>query len=292
VKVSFLLQKQVSCPTCKTVLLCQGSPGEIVKVTCPSCGILGKVTFEQTFDTSTKIVEIHHLTKTFGKFTAVDNLDLTIKKGEIYGLLGPNGSGKTTIIKMLSSLLTPTAGSIKIFGNTLPCKSVMNTIGYMPQETAIYLDNTVHENLSFFGRVYGISKECLEKREQEMLQFVDLSKWRDALVSTLSGGMKHRLSLACALIHEPTLMFLDEPTVGVDPELRATFWGYFENMTQNGITVIITTHYMDEANHCTRVGLLRLGKLIADGRPQDLKKNTRTTSLEDVFLTLAGRKIS
>jgi len=263
-----------------------------VKVTCPTCGMLGKVTFEQTIDTSTKIVEIQHLTKTFGKFTAVDNLDLTIYKGEIYGLLGPNGSGKTTIIKMLSGLLTPTAGSVKIFGNTLPCKSVMNTIGYMPQETAIYLDNTVHENLSFFGRVYGMSKEHLEKREQEMLQFVDLSKWRDALVSTLSGGMKHRVSLACALIHEPTLMFLDEPTVGVDPELRATFWGYFENMAQKGITVIITTHYMDEASHCTRVGLLRLGKLIADGRPQDLKKSTRTTSLEDVFLALAGRKIS
>jgi len=263
-----------------------------VKVTCPSCSTIGKVTFEQTFDTSTKIVEIHHLTKTFGKFTAVDNLDLTINKGEIYGLLGPNGSGKTTIIKMLSGLLKPTSGSVKIFGKTLPYKSVMNNIGYMPQETAIYLDNTVHENLSFFGRVYGISKEHLEKREQEMLQFVDLSKWRHALVSTLSGGMKHRVSLTCALIHEPTLMFLDEPTVGVDPELRATFWGYFENMAQKGITVIITTHYMDEASHCTRVGLLRLGKLIADGRPQDLIKSTRTTSLEDVFLTLAGSKIS
>ena len=217
---------------------------------------------------------------------------MTVYAGEIYGLLGPNGSGKTTIIKMLSGLLKPNFGSAKIFGNTLPCKSAMNTIGYMPQETAIYLDNTVHENLSFFGRVYGLSKEHLEKREQEMLQFVDLSRWRDALVSTLSGGMKHRLSLACALIHEPTLVFLDEPTVGVDPELRATFWGYFENLVQEGITVIITTHYMDEASHCTRVGLLRQGKLIAEGRPQDLKKSTGTSSLEEVFLALAGRKIS
>jgi ABC-2 type transport system ATP-binding protein len=290
--VRSITQEQVRCPTCNTIFLCSGGPGEIVKVTCPSCGTLGKVTFEETFDTQTKIVEIHHLTKTFGKFTAVDSLDLTIYKGEIYGLLGPNGSGKTTIIKMLSGLLKPTSGTAKIFGNTLPCKSVMNTIGYMPQETAIYLDNTVHENLSFFGRVYGLSQEHLEKREQEMLQFVDLSRWRDALVSTLSGGMKHRVSLACALIHEPTLVFLDEPTVGVDPELRATFWGYFENMSQKGITVIITTHYMDEASHCTRVGLLRQGKLIADGRPQELKKSTMTTSLEDVFLALAGRKIS
>ncbi|MBE3137959.1 MAG: ABC transporter ATP-binding protein [Thermoplasmata archaeon] len=235
-------------------------------------------------------MEIQKLTKTFGKFTAVDSLDLTIYKGEIYGLLGPNGSGKTTIIKMLSGLLKPTTGSTKIFGNTLPCKSVMNTIGYMPQETAIYLDNTVHENLSFFGRVYGMSKEHLEKREQEMLQFVDLSGWRDALVSTLSGGMKHRVSLACALIHEPKLVFLDEPTVGIDPELRATFWEYFGSMVKKGITVIITTHYMDEANRCSRVGLLRQGKLIADGRPSDLKNNTRTNSLEDTFLALAGRK--
>ena len=287
-----ILEKQVRCPACKTIISCTGSPGEIVRITCPSCGFLGKVTFPQAYNNSTKVIEIQHLTKTFGKFTAVQDLDLTVYEGEIYGLLGPNGSGKTTIIKMLSGLLKPTAGLAKIFGNTLPCKSVMNTIGYMPQETSIYLDNTVHENLSFFGRVYGMSKEHLEKREQEMLQFVDLSRWRDALVSTLSGGMKHRLSLACALIHEPTLVFLDEPTVGVDPELRATFWGYFENMVQKGITVIITTHYMDEANHCTRVGLLRQGKLIAEGRPQDLKKSTRTTSLEDVFLALAGRKIS
>jgi ABC-2 type transport system ATP-binding protein len=290
VKVSLLLQKQVSCPTCKTVITCTGSPGEIVKVTCPSCGLLGKVSFEPTFDALTKIVEIQHLTKTFGKFTAVDDLDLTIYKGEIYGLLGPNGSGKTTIIRMLCDLLKPTSGSTKIFGHTLPCTSNKKHIGYMPQDTAIYLDNTVHENLAFFGSIYGMTREQLEAKEQEMLKFVNLQDWRSSLVSTLSGGMKHRLSLACALIHEPSLVFLDEPTVGVDPELRAAFWGYFGSMTQKGITVIITTHYMDEADHCSRVGLLRQGRLIADGRPSDLKKRTGTTSLEGAFLFLAGRK--
>jgi ABC-2 type transport system ATP-binding protein len=258
-----------------------------VKVTCPSCDTLGKVTFEQTFDTLTKIVEIHHLTKTFGKFTAVDTLDLTIYKGEIYGLLGPNGSGKTTTIKILCDLLRPNAGTIKILGKPLPCKSIMNQIGYMPQDAAIYLDNTVHENLFFFGGIYGMTKENLEKKEQEMLEFVNLKDWRDSLVSTLSGGMKHRLSLACALIHEPNLVFLDEPTVGVDPELRATFWGYFESLVKKGITVIITTHYMDEADHCSRVGLLRQGRLIADGRPRDLKKSMGVNSLEEVFLLLA-----
>ncbi|MFH0750148.1 MAG: ABC transporter ATP-binding protein [Candidatus Gottesmanbacteria bacterium] len=191
---------------------------------------------------------------------------------------------------MLGGLLRPTAGTVKIFGNNLPCKPIMNHIGYMPQDTAIYLDNTVHENLFFFGGIYGMTREHLEKKEQEMLEFVNLQDWCNSLVSTLSGGMKHRLSLACALIHEPTLVFLDEPTVGVDPELRVAFWGYFESLVKKGITVIITTHYMDEADHCTRVGLLRQGRLIADGRPGDLKKSTGAGSLEEAFLSLAGRK--
>ena len=191
---------------------------------------------------------------------------------------------------MLCDLLRPTSGTVKVFDQPLPCKSIMNQIGYMPQDTAIYFENTVHENLVFFGSVYGMTQERLEKKEQEMLDFVNLVDWRDRLVSTLSGGMKHRVSLACALIHEPTLVFLDEPTVGVDPELRATFWGYFESLAKKGVTVIITTHYMDEADHCTRVGLLRQGCLIADGPPNELKKAAGVGSLEETFLLLAGRK--
>lgn len=232
------------------------------------------------------VIETEKLTKEFGDFIAVDSVYLKVEKGEIYGLLGPNGSGKTTIIKMLCGLLRPTSGNIKL-GRTIPCKAVMRQIGYMPQDTAVYLDNTVHENLLLFGEIGGLPKERLKKREQEMLEFVDLTDRHDAIVSTLSGGMRHRLSLACALIHEPSLLFLDEPTVGVDPELRATFWKYFEAMVKKEITVIITTHYMDEASHCSRVGLLRQGKLIAEGEPNDLKKRTGTESLEDAFLVLA-----
>lgn len=229
------------------------------------------------------------MTKKFGKFTAVSSLDLTVDEGECYGLIGPNGSGKTTTIKILCGLIRATSGTAEVLGEKIPCRSVLRDIGYMPQETAVYLDNTVHENLFLFGEIHGLSKKRIMEREAELLEFVDLSGWRNSLASTLSGGMKHRLSLACTLIHEPRFLFLDEPTVGVDPELRETFWNYFEEMGKNGITVVITTHYMDEANHCSKVGLIRQGKIIAEGKPDAFKKKTGTESLEDAYLILAGR---
>jgi ABC-2 type transport system ATP-binding protein len=234
-------------------------------------------------------IQTSKLTKTFGKFTAVDRLDLTIEEGATYGLLGPNGSGKTTAIRMICGLLEPTSGEVKVLGKTMPSKDVLPSIGYMPQDVAVYVDNTVHENLELFGSLYGMSSERFRDREKEMLDFVDLSGWRNALASTLSGGMRHRLSLACALLHEPKLLILDEPTVGVDPELRASFWEYFEKLTKKGITVVITTHYMDEAGHCQKVGLLRQGRLIAEGNPDELMKKHNKRSLEDVFLELARR---
>jgi len=233
-------------------------------------------------------VETEGLTKRFGKFTAVDHLDLHVSKGEIYGLLGPNGSGKTTTIKMLVGLLRPDGGSARILGKRIPSRKVMSQVGYMPQDEAIYLDNTVHENIRFFGGVYGLSPEEVSKREDELLRFVDLLDWRNSLVSSLSGGMRHRLSLACALIHRPRLLFLDEPTVGVDPILRSTFWSYFRELQENHTTMIITTHYIAEADQCSRVGLLRQGKLIAEGPPEKIKNQTGCSSLEDAFLVLSG----
>lgn len=234
-------------------------------------------------------IKVEKLEKKFGEFRALDGLDLEVRKGEVYGLLGPNGAGKTTAIKVLTGLLKKTSGNAEILGIPIPNKDVAQRIGYMPQETALYVGLTVHQNLEFFGKLFGLDRAEILTREKELLKFIDLEKWRDELVANLSGGMKHRVSLACALIHQPEVLFLDEPTVGVDPELRVSFWNYFANLKSKGITILITTHYMDEASHCDRVGFMRSGKLIAEGEPKAVLKEAGTSSLEDAFLFFARR---
>lgn len=235
-------------------------------------------------------IETKNLTKKFGTFTALDSLNLKIENGAIHGLLGPNGAGKTTAIKILCGLLKPSGGEAYIFGKKVPDRSILPQIGYMPQEIALYTELSVHHNLSLYGELYGMSRNRIAEREQELLQFIALEKWKDEPVSNLSGGMKHRVSLACSMIHEPKLLFLDEPTVGVDPELRASFWEYFNKLKATGITIVLTTHYMDEAQHCDKIGLLRLGKLIAEGAPAEITHMTNTTNLEDAFLALSRRE--
>jgi ABC-2 type transport system ATP-binding protein len=235
-------------------------------------------------------IKVVKLEKRFGDFKALDCLDLEVRKGEVYGLLGPNGAGKTTAIKVLTGLLKKSSGSADILGVQLPNKDIAQRIGYMPQETSLYVGLTVHQNLEFFGKLFGLDKQKILAREVELLKFIDLEKWRDELVANLSGGMKHRVSLACALIHEPEVLFLDEPTVGVDPELRVSFWNYFGQLKGRGITILITTHYMDEASHCDRVGFMRNGKLIAEGEPAAVLKEAGTNSLEDAFLYFARRE--
>ncbi|MEI7827074.1 MAG: ABC transporter ATP-binding protein [Euryarchaeota archaeon] len=227
---------------------------------------------------------VHDLKKDFGIFKAVNKLSLRVKHGEIYGLLGPNGAGKTTVIKMLCGLLRPSSGEAYVLDVKLPDPGVATHIGYMPQELALYLGLTVHENLAFYGEVFGLNKRQIDAREQELLRLVDLEASRDTLIDQLSGGMQHRISLACTLLHEPQLLFLDEPTVGVDPDLRASFWRYFEGLRDAGITILVTTHYMDEARHCDRIGFMREGRLIAEGAPRELLELTHTDSLEDAFL--------
>lgn len=231
-----------------------------------------------------------YLTKNFGNFTAVNNLNLKVKKGEIYGLLGPNGAGKTTLIKMLASISSPTSGGAWVLGEKVPDGDVASRIGYMPQETGIYLGLTVEENMKFYSRIYNLDSEKAEKRIAELLKFVDLEDWRHEMVENLSGGMKHRVSLACTLIHEPDLLFLDEPTVGVDPELRVSFWDYFEQLRDSGVTILITTHYMDEARRCDRIGFMQRGRLIAEDAPVKLMEESGKDSLEDAFLEFSRKE--
>jgi ABC-2 type transport system ATP-binding protein len=230
------------------------------------------------------VIQTSSLTKKFGNFTAIDNLNLNIRKGEIYGLLGPNGAGKTTTIRLLCGLIKYGSGEAFILGKKAPNNDVVPYIGYMPQETALYEGLSIRQNMEFYGEIFGLNKSKIKERVDVLLKFIDLEKWSDELVENLSGGMKHRVSLVCTLIHEPKVLFLDEPTVGVDPELRVSFWDYFNSLKENGITILITTHYMDEARHCDRIGFMKSGRLIAEGEPDEILERSGTNSLEDAFL--------
>ena len=234
-------------------------------------------------------VELRDVVKAYGGFRALDGLSLRIGKGELYGLLGPNGAGKTTAIRIVTGLSRPTSGEARVLGAPAGSPALRPRVGYMPQETALYQELTVRENLRLFGKLHGIRGAPLAERVDEVLALVDLGKWGDVVMTRLSGGMKHRTSLAAALLPAPELLVLDEPTVGVDPELRASFWGHFDSLRAGGTTILITTHYMDEANRCARVGLVRRGRLVAEDAPAALLSRTRSGSLEDAFLKLARR---
>ena len=190
---------------------------------------------------------------------------------------------------MFVGLLRPTAGAASVLGEKVPVRRNIHRMGYMPQEMAIYADLTVHENLELFGELYSMERRAFSERARALLRMVDLEGRRDSLVSQLSGGMKHRVSLACALVHDPEVVFLDEPTVGVDPELRAGFWKYFADLKAGGKTVVLTTHYMDEAVRCDVVGMMRSGRLMAEGPPRALMEATGTADLESAFLSYARR---
>jgi ABC-2 type transport system ATP-binding protein len=237
---------------------------------------------------SAPVVEVRALDKEFDGILAVDDLDLTIEKGEVYGLLGPNGAGKTTAIRIFVGLIGPTSGQVRVLGRSPGDKALARRTGYMPQELALYDTLTVDENLDLFGRLYDMDRERLERRKRESLEFVALGERRKSLVHTLSGGMRHRVSLAVALLHEPELLFLDEPTVGVDPELRAGFWSNFGRLKTSGKTVIITTHYMDEAKHCDRIGLMHKGRLVAEGTPAKVVADVGAEDLEEAFLRIVS----
>jgi ABC-2 type transport system ATP-binding protein len=233
------------------------------------------------------IVRAVGLEKHFGAIRAVDGLDLIVQAGEIYGLLGPNGSGKTTLIRLLIGLLKPTAGEAITLGSAMPNKAVLGQVGYMTQSHALYEDLSVRANVAFFAEMSGLSR-AERGRIDDVLRLVELSDRASDLVRTLSGGMMQRTSLACALVHEPRLLLLDEPTVGVDPQLRAAFWAHFRSLADNGVTLIVSSHVMDEAERCDRLGFIRQGKLLAQGSAEELRRQAGTKNLEGAFLKFAG----
>lgn len=231
---------------------------------------------------SEAVIQVQNLTRRFGEFVAVDHVNFDVRAGEVVGYLGPNGSGKTTTIRMLLGLLEPTEGKATVLGFDAfrQSEQVRVRAGYMSQKFAIYDDLTVLENLSFYGGVYGITDKARIKRTIEL---VGLQGHNSTLTRSLSAGWRQRLALGIALVHEPKLLFLDEPTSGVDPTARRAFWDLIYELAENGVTILVTTHYMDEAEYCERVGVMRAGKLLAMDTPSNLKKNIIPGDVWEVF---------
>ena len=229
-------------------------------------------------------VDVDNVVKSFGTMRALDGVTLRVRQGEIYGLLGPNGSGKTTLIRAIVGLVAPDSGTVTVLGRRMPDLNVLSSVGYMTQAAALYPDISVEENLRFFAAISGADSNV-----DEVLKVVELEPRRKSVVATLSGGMRQRCSLACALVHRPRLLLLDEPTVGVDPQLRVQFWEHFRDMAAAGTTILVSSHVMDEAERCQRLGLIRFGKLLGEGTPNEVRAAAGTNNLEEAFLKLSGR---
>ena len=230
-------------------------------------------------------VDVSGVTKSFGEIKALNSVTLRVRQGEIYGLLGPNGAGKTTLIRSIVGLIAPDAGTVTVLGRKLPDLDVLRQVGYMTQQAALYPGLSVAENLEFFAAINGV-----EDGIDEVLRLVRLDNRKNSVVANLSGGMRQRCSLACALVHRPKLLLLDEPTVGVDPQLRVQFWEDFRRMADAGTTIIVSSHVMDEAERCQRLGLIQYGRLLAEGSPAEVRARAGTQDLESAFLALAGKE--
>jgi ABC-2 type transport system ATP-binding protein len=230
-------------------------------------------------------IETHDLRKDFGEIRAVDGIDLSCTAGQIYGLLGPNGSGKTTLIRLMAGLAVATSGTVSVLGTRMPSRPLLARIGYMTQSDGLYSELSVWENLSFFAAMSGQRDKAAIA---EILDVVELGDRRDTPILHLSGGMRRRLSLACALVHRPAVVFLDEPTVGVDPVLRYQLWEHFRRLAIDGTTLVVSSHVMDEGDRCDQLVLIRSGRVLTQGSGSEIRQQAGTTDLESAFLKLSG----
>jgi len=235
------------------------------------------------------IIKVDHLTKKFGSFTANDDLTFYVKKGEVFGFLGANGAGKTTAIRILCGLLLPTSGKIEVAGFDVSRQSnkVKRNIGYMSQKFSLYEDMTIKENFRFYGGIYGMKAKDIKEKTNLYLKKLGLEKEKNSVISALPLGWKQKLAFSVAIMHDPKIIFLDEPTGGVDPITRRQFWEMIYEAAESGITVFVTTHYMDEAEYCQRVSIMVDGRIEALDTPEKLKKKFNAGSMEDVFIQLA-----
>ncbi len=238
--------------------------------------------------TNNLIISVDSVYKSFGKQAILNNINLKLQRGEIFGLLGPSGSGKTTLVKELVGLDTPNKGNITVLDNKMPNLKVMERIGYMAQADALYHELTAMENLDFFATLYGLKGNKKKERIETAASLVDLSDHLHKLVSNYSGGMKRRLSISIALLNDPDLLILDEPTVGIDPVLRKNIWASFKKLKEKGTSIIVTTHVMDEAEKCDTLGMIRNGQIIASGSPKSLKEQCDAETMEEAFLYYGG----
>ncbi|MGJ7034196.1 ABC transporter ATP-binding protein [Anoxybacillus eryuanensis] len=234
------------------------------------------------------VIQLQHVYKQFHQKEVIHDVSLTVNEGEIFGMLGPSGAGKTTIVKMIAGIDTATKGEIHVLGVRMPSLQTMARIGFMAQSDALYGELTALENLDFFASIYGLKGKKKKQRIDEVLELVNLTDDRKKAIHQFSGGMKRRLSLAASLLHEPEVLILDEPTVGIDPLLRQAIWEELERIRQKGTTIVVTTHVMDEAEKCMRLAMIRNGQLIAIGSPEQLKKQTNALTLEQAFLQFGG----
>jgi ABC-2 type transport system ATP-binding protein len=233
-------------------------------------------------------LEVKHLNKSFDKKQILHDISLDVHKARILGLLGPSGSGKTTLVKLMAGIDTPDSGEVHVLGEKVPSLRMLSKIGYMAQADALYGELTAEENLKFFASMYGLRKTEQKKRIEEVMKIVNLYDYMKMQVKKYSGGMKRRLSLAVALLHEPPILVLDEPTVGIDPVLRISIWEELYELCRNGTTIIVTTHVMDEAEKCHELGMLREGRLIALGTPEEILKASGSQTIEEAFLYYGG----